>query len=141
MEKFRQRKKYTRIDTEILFTVDQSATWWTLWYLQVRNVWLLHVNNSIESDFIFLFSCFRRRYDLELFDYSPEPFYEIIKAAQIKSSWELKGTGRNTWSSQFHIRQKMNMDLWRRQCIDFVAYVMYLSTFRIAIEIKRKKNI
>lgn len=37
MEEFGQREEYTRIDTEILFTVDQSTTWWTLWYLQVSD--------------------------------------------------------------------------------------------------------
>lgn len=67
------------------------------------------------------------RYDLELFDYSPDPFYDIIKAAQTKTSWELRSNGRHTWSSQFQIRQKLSSDLWDCAheniiCWDLVAY-------------------
>lgn len=60
----------------------------------------------------FFVSLLCSRYDLELFDYSPQPFYDMIAAAQVKTSWELRANGRHTWSSQFQIRQKLNIDLW-----------------------------
>lgn len=51
------------------------------------------------------------RYDLQLFDYSPDLFYKIVKDAGKKQAWELQITGRYIWAAQFHARQVMLSDL------------------------------